>query len=67
MVVDVFNHQLSDTETIHWHGQHMRDDQYYDGVPFLTQCPIMPGVGFRYDFTASTPGTHLYHSHVGEF
>ncbi|KAK4308758.1 hypothetical protein Pmani_019558 [Petrolisthes manimaculis] len=65
IVVDLYNHQLSDTESIHWHGQHMRDYQYYDGVPFLTQCPIMPGLVFRYDFQAATPGTHFWHSHVG--
>ncbi|KAG7171470.1 Laccase-like [Homarus americanus] len=64
VVVDVYNWQLSDTETIHWHGQHMRGYQYFDGVPFITQCPIMGGI-FRYDFIAGTPGTHWWHSHSG--
>lgn len=64
LVVDLNNMMLSDTETIHWHGFHMRDQQYYDGVPFLTQCPVMVGK-FRYDFYANTSGTHLWHSHVG--
>ncbi|XP_027207469.2 uncharacterized protein [Penaeus vannamei] len=63
VVVDVHNSQFSDTETIHWHGQHMRGHQYYDGVPFVTQCPIMGS--FRYDFPAATPGTHWWHSHTG--
>ncbi|XP_027212523.2 uncharacterized protein [Penaeus vannamei] len=63
VVVDVHNTQFSDTDTIHWHGQHMRDYQYYDGVPFVTQCPIMGS--FRYDFPAATPGTHWWHSHAG--
>ncbi|XP_042889082.1 laccase-like [Penaeus japonicus] len=63
VVVDVHNSQFSDTETIHWHGQHMRSHQYYDGVPFVTQCPIMGS--FRYDFPAATPGTHWWHSHTG--
>ncbi|XP_042890220.1 oxidoreductase OpS5-like [Penaeus japonicus] len=63
VVVDVHNTQFSDTETIHWHGQHMRSHQYYDGVPFVTQCPIMGS--FRYDFPAATPGTHWWHSHTG--
>ena len=65
VVVDVYNSQLSDTETIHWHGLHMRGQQYYDGVPFLTQCPVVLS-SFRYDFLASTPGTHFWHSHVGK-
>lgn len=64
IVVDLHNSLLSDTEVLHWHGQHMRDQQYYDGVPFLTQCPVMGGV-FRYNFLASTPGTNFWHSHVG--
>ena len=64
VVVDLHNMLLSDTEAIHWHGEHMRDQQYYDGVPFLTQCPVMGGL-FRYDFLATTPGTHFWHSHVG--
>ncbi|XP_071552768.1 LOW QUALITY PROTEIN: uncharacterized protein [Panulirus ornatus] len=63
VVVDVKNGQLSDAEAIHWHGQHMKSFQYYDGVPFITQCPIH-GV-FRYDFRADTPGTHWWHSHIG--
>ncbi|KAK7083882.1 Mco1p [Halocaridina rubra] len=63
IVVDVYNGQLSDTETIHWHGQHMRDHQYYDGVPFVTQCPILGA--FRYDFIAANPGTTFWHSHSG--
>ncbi|XP_069163860.1 uncharacterized protein [Procambarus clarkii] len=64
VVVDVYNWLLSDTETIHWHGQHMQDFQYYDGVPFLTQCPILGG-SFRYNFLATTTGTHWWHSHSG--
>ncbi|XP_071552514.1 uncharacterized protein [Panulirus ornatus] len=64
VVVDVFNNQLSDTEIIHWHGMKMMGQQYYDGAPFITQCPMMGGV-FRYNFLANTPGTHFWHSHVG--
>nr|BCO16709.1 laccase [Chiromantes haematocheir] len=64
VVVDLYNLQLSDTATIHWHGQHMIGQQYYDGVPYLTQCPVLGGT-FRYNFLASTPGTHLWHSHIG--
>ena len=29
-------------------GQHHRDGyQYYDGVPYVTQCPIYPGLRYR--------------------
>ena len=35
-----------------------------DGVPYITQDPIMPGEYFVYDFTvADPPGTYVYHAH----
>ena len=28
-------------------GEHFRDGfQYYDGVPYVTQCPVYPGQGY---------------------
>lgn len=36
-----------------------------DGVPFLTQCPVLPNALFRYEFYADEAGTHFYHSHSG--
>nr|CAD7440973.1 unnamed protein product [Timema bartmani] len=38
---------------------------HMDGVPFLTQCPIQPHTDFTYKFVADTPGTHMWHSHIG--
>jgi len=35
-----------------------------DGVPGLTQCPILPGQTFRYKFIANPAGTHWYHAHA---
>ena len=34
-----------------------------DGVPGLTQDPIMPGESFTYEFTVRNSGSHMYHSH----
>jgi len=35
-----------------------------DGVPYVTQDPVMPGQTFTYEFTVvDAPGTYLYHSH----
>jgi FtsP/CotA-like multicopper oxidase with cupredoxin domain len=34
-----------------------------DGVPYITQPPIVPGATFTYEFTARNPGSHMYHSH----
>ncbi len=53
---------LPEPTTIHWHGLVIPNDQ--DGVPELTQAPILPGATFTYDFTLpDTPGTYFYHSH----
>lgn len=67
VIVDATNMMRSESTTLHWHGQHMVMSPYMDGTPFVTQCPIPPGTSFRYDFVAETPGTHFWHSHVGEF
>lgn len=50
---------------IHWHGLHQRRTQYYDGVPYVTQCPIHEGNSFRYQFDTNA-GTHFWHAHSGE-
>ncbi|CAG8504009.1 16549_t:CDS:2 [Dentiscutata erythropus] len=56
--------ELNEMTTIHWHGLHMRNTPFSDGVPAITQCPIQPGKSFLYDFYANDePGTHWYHSH----
>ncbi|XP_019874659.2 uncharacterized protein LOC109602679 [Aethina tumida] len=65
VIVDVVNELTSETTTIHWHGQHQKGYPYMDGVPYVSQCPIMPGSTFRYDFKAVNPGTHFWHSHSG--
>jgi len=36
-----------------------------DGVPYVTQMPVMPGQEFVYEFTAEPYGTHFYHCHWG--
>lgn len=50
---------------IHWHGLHQRGTQYYDGVPYVTQCPIHEGNSFRYQFDTNA-GTHFWHAHSGK-
>lgn len=47
VVVDVENHMEGMEVTLHWHGIWQRGTQYYDGVPFVTQCPIQQGNTFR--------------------
>ncbi|MET8630359.1 multicopper oxidase family protein [Kitasatospora sp. NPDC004669] len=56
--------QLAEGTTVHWHGLAIRNDM--DGVPDVTQSPILAGGGtFLYDYVVDTPGTYYYHPHVG--
>ncbi|XP_033746713.1 laccase-25-like [Pecten maximus] len=64
--VHVINKMASDTLTIHWHGIPQKLSPWMDGVPFVTQCPILSGQTFTYDFIAEPKGTYWYHSHVGD-
>lgn len=54
--------KLNQATTIHWHG--IRLDNAMDGVPFLTQPPVMPGESFVYDFVTPDAGTFWYHPHI---
>ncbi|KAK7590828.1 hypothetical protein V9T40_002441 [Parthenolecanium corni] len=65
VVIDVRNQMEGMELTIHWHGIHQRGTQYYDGVPYVTQCPILNGNTFRYQWYAGNAGTHFWHAHTG--
>jgi len=60
----VFTNQLPEPSTIHWHGLHLPNAM--DGVPGITQQEVQPGQSFVYSFTASHPGTFMYHSHYDD-
>lgn len=49
--------------TVHWHGMHV--PWRMDGVPYVTQMPVMPNQEFIYEFEAKPYGTHFYHCHWG--
>lgn len=57
-----FTNKLDEPTTIHWHG--LRIPIEMDGVPFLSQPPIMPGETFVYKFTPPDAGTFWYHPHM---
>ncbi|CAL1527062.1 unnamed protein product [Lymnaea stagnalis] len=63
--IHVKNLMLNTGVTIHWHGIHQRGTPWMDGVGYVTQCPIMPGQQFTYNFKAYPKGTLWYHAHVG--
>ena len=57
------HNELNEKTTLHWHGLFLPNR--YDGVPFLTQMPIMPHSTYLYKFPIVQHGTHWYHSHYG--
>ncbi|KAF6033173.1 hypothetical protein EB796_008519 [Bugula neritina] len=69
--IHVHNQLMTDSATIHWHGINMKGinntisgaTPWSDGVPYVTQCPILPGATFTHVFAANEAGTFWYHSH----
>ena len=59
----IFKNKTDLNHTIHWHGMHV--PWRMDGVPYVTQMPVMPGQEFVYEFVAEPYGTHFYHCHWG--
>ncbi len=58
----VLNNQMSQPTVLHFHG--MTVPNKADGVPYITQDPVMPGGYYVYDFTVKDPpGMYVYHSH----
>ncbi len=49
--------------SIHWHGLILPNSQ--DGVAFITQYPIYPGLSYAYRFPLKQSGTFWMHSHYG--
>ncbi|KAK6995229.1 laccase-1, partial [Biomphalaria glabrata] len=61
----VYNRMMHETTSVHIHGQHQTGSPFSDGVPFVTQCPILPGQQFDQTFIANPEGSFFYHSHSG--
>ena len=58
----LFTNNLTETTGIHFHGVEFTDF-FEDGVPFVTQLPIIPGETYAYNFVAVNSGSLMYHSH----
>ncbi len=48
--------------TVHWHGVDVAPAM--DGPVGLNQAAVEPGQDFVYEFTATNPGSRMYHSHA---
>lgn len=57
----VLHNKLDQPTTLHFHGVLVPNSM--DGVPVITQDPVMPGESFIYEFTLRNSGTHMYHPH----
>ena len=66
IIIDLLNKMAGNEMAIHWHGVFQKGTQYMDGVPMATQCSILEGDVFRYDFFANNEGTLYWHSHDGK-
>lgn len=65
VIIHVTNKMRSEVLGVHWHGLNQRNTPFMDGVPFITQCPILPGQTFTYKFQAYPKGTFWYYSTTG--
>ncbi|CAN6679600.1 unnamed protein product [Malus baccata var. baccata] len=65
IIVEVTNSLGTENTAIHWHGIRQIGTPWYDGTEGVTQCPILPGDTFKYQFVVDRPGTYLYHAHYG--
>lgn len=57
----VLKNDLPESTVLHFHGLEVPNAM--DGVPDITQPPIIPGQSFTYDFVAKGPAIGMYHSH----
>jgi FtsP/CotA-like multicopper oxidase with cupredoxin domain len=53
--------KLDEPTVLHLHGMTLPNAM--DGVPAITQDPVMPGDTFSYEFTVKNTGSNMYHSH----
>ena len=52
--------------SFHWHGIYQNGTNWMDGAVGITQCPIVPGSSFTYEFKIKgQSGTYWYHAHQG--
>jgi FtsP/CotA-like multicopper oxidase with cupredoxin domain len=58
----VHNKLKNEGTALHWHGLYVPNKE--DGVPYLTQLPIIPNETYTYRFPLIQSGTHWYHSHA---
>jgi FtsP/CotA-like multicopper oxidase with cupredoxin domain len=64
VTVDFQNNLPTQHTTVHWHG--IRLENAMDGVPNITQKPVLQGESFTYTFAPPDAGTFFFHPHCNE-
>ena len=59
-----FTNNLEWPTAVHWHGLRLKNEN--DGVPGLTQDPVLPGETFKYELVFPDAGIYWYHPHHRE-
>jgi FtsP/CotA-like multicopper oxidase with cupredoxin domain len=59
-----FENALPEHTSIHWHGIRLASGT--DGVPYVSQPPVLPGERHIYDFAPPDAGTFFFHPHCNE-
>jgi len=59
-----FTNETDLPTAVHWHG--VRLDNRFDGVPGVTQDPVLPGERFQYRIYFKDAGIYWYHPHHRE-
>ncbi|MBK5287284.1 MAG: multicopper oxidase domain-containing protein [Acidimicrobiia bacterium] len=57
----VLTNDLPQSTIVHFHGMELPNAM--DGVPDVTQDPVLPGKTFTYEFVAEKSQVNMYHSH----
>ncbi len=63
-VIVNFTNEIEMPTTVHWHG--LRLDNRFDGVPDVTQPPVLVGDSFTYEVYFRDTGIYWYHPHMRE-
>ncbi|KAJ4898704.1 Cupredoxin superfamily protein [Raphanus sativus] len=50
IIVELKNSFMTENVAVHWHGIRQIGTPWFDGVEGVTQCPILPGEIFTYQF-----------------
>jgi len=63
LIVNVNNQLGNQSTSLHFHGLYQNGTNQMDGAVGVTQCGILPGSSFTYNFTVDQAGTYWYHAH----